>query len=69
MVAFNADERYSGDPSARSAPTIYLAAGDPLPSFDGEVVIKPNISAGARDTGRFASVAGAVDLIAEIHER
>ena len=30
-------------------------------------MIKPNISAGARDTGRFASVAGAVDLIAQIH--
>jgi hypothetical protein len=37
------------------------------PSIDDEVVVKPNISAGARDTGRFASTTAAADLIAKIH--
>jgi O-ureido-D-serine cyclo-ligase len=27
---------------------------DPLPTLEGEVVVKPNVSAGARSTGRFA---------------
>ncbi len=67
MVAFSADKRYLADISARFVPTRYLAPGESLSSIDGEVVIKPSISAGARDTGRFASPAAAADLIAKIH--
>jgi glutathione synthase/RimK-type ligase-like ATP-grasp enzyme len=26
---------------------------DPAPALDGEIVVKPTVSAGARDTGRF----------------
>jgi hypothetical protein len=67
MVAFSADKRYLAELSARCAPTLYLPPGESLPNIDGEIVIKPNISAGARDTGRFASPAAAADLITEIH--
>ncbi len=34
-------------------PTRFVAPGDPLPELEGEVVVKPVISAGGRDTGRF----------------
>jgi hypothetical protein len=67
MVAFGADKRYLTDISAPCVPTVYLTRGQSLPSIEGEVVIKPNISAGARDTGRFASTTAAADLIAKIH--
>lgn len=42
--------------------------GDAPPSLDGEVIVKPNISAGARDTGRFgpATHGAARALIARI---
>jgi hypothetical protein len=53
LVAFNADKRYLGELSVPVVPTAFLAPGDPLPSFEGEIVVKPNISAGARNTGRF----------------
>lgn len=39
--------------SAPIVPTSFVDAGDALPSLSGEVVVKPNVSAGARDTGRF----------------
>jgi hypothetical protein len=53
LVAFDADKRYLGELRARTAPTTFVGPGDPLPPLDGEVVVKPNVSAGARDTGRF----------------
>jgi hypothetical protein len=53
LVAFDADKRYLGELEARTAPTIFVGPGDPLPELRGEVVVKPNVSAGARDTGRF----------------
>jgi hypothetical protein len=67
LVAFNADKRYLADISVPSVPTRFIGPGDALPHLDGEVVVKPNISAGARDTGRFASAADASALIAQIH--
>ena len=68
LVAFNADKRYLRALSAQTVPTTFLAGGDPLPELVGEVVVKPNISAGARDTGRFgpAAHAAARALIARI---
>jgi hypothetical protein len=66
LVAFNADKRYLAAIEAPSVPTRYVGLGDPLPSLEGEIVVKPNISAGARDTGRFASPMGAVALIEQI---
>lgn len=69
LAAFNADKRYLGELSAPTVPTTFVAPGDPLLALDGEVVVKPNISAGARDTGRFgpATHDEAAALIARIH--
>ena len=53
LVAFNADKRYLGALDAPTVPTVFAGPGDPAPRLEGEVVVKPNVSAGARDTGRF----------------
>jgi hypothetical protein len=53
LIAFDADKRYLGELGVRTAPTTFVGPGDPLPALSGEVVVKPNVSAGARDTGRF----------------
>lgn len=53
VIAWNADKRYLADLDAPTVPTILVAPDDPLPALDGQVVVKPSISAGARDTGRF----------------
>jgi hypothetical protein len=50
---FNADKRYLADLSCPTVPTLFVAPGDPAPAWDRELVVKPNISAGARNTGRF----------------
>jgi len=53
LVAFNADKRYLAELSAPTVPTLFVTPGEAQPRLRGEVVVKPNISAGARDTGRF----------------
>ena len=53
LIAFDADKRYLGELGVAIAPTTFVGPGDPLPELAGEVVVKPNVSAGARDTGRF----------------
>jgi len=53
LVAFNADKRYLGRLGVETVPTVFVEPGEPVPRLDGELVVKPNISAGARDTGRF----------------
>jgi hypothetical protein len=53
LVTFNADKRYLPDLAVATVPTVFVAPGDGPPALHGEVVVKPNISAGARDTGRF----------------
>jgi hypothetical protein len=53
LIAFNADKRYLGTLAVPTVPTTFVSPGDPLPDLHGEVVVKPNVSAGARDTGRF----------------
>jgi hypothetical protein len=69
LVAFNADKRYLAELSVPTVPTTYVAPGQAMPHLDGEVVVKPNVSAGARDTGRFgpATHAEAGALIRSIH--
>jgi hypothetical protein len=57
LVAFNLDKRYLGELAAATAPTAFVGPGDPLPELSGEVVVKPNVSAGARNTGRFGPAA------------
>ena len=67
LVAFNSDKRYLADISVPSVPTRFISPGEALPSIQGEVVVKPNVSAGARDTGRFSSATAALALIERIH--
>jgi hypothetical protein len=56
VIRWNSDKAYlaelEGDGIA-VVPTRFVRPGDPLPELTGEVVVKPAISAGARDTGRF----------------
>jgi hypothetical protein len=59
LIAFDADKRYLGELEARTAQSAFVGPGDPLPELRGEVVVKPNVSAGARDTGRFGPAAHA----------
>jgi hypothetical protein len=70
LLRFNADKRYLNQLAAPTVPTTLLEPGDPLPVFDTEIVVKPNISAGARDTGRFEPSAAdtAAELVKAIHE-
>lgn len=50
-------------------PTAYVAPGEPPPTLEGEVVVKPSVSAGAKDSGRFGPAAHdqARALIERIH--
>lgn len=70
LVAFNVDKRYLGQLAAACVPTSFVAPRDPLPALSGEVVVKPNLSAGARATGRFgpATHDQALALIEHIRE-
>jgi hypothetical protein len=56
VVRWNSDKRYLGDlddAGIRVVETHYVAPGESAPALDGEVVVKPSVSAGGRDTGRF----------------
>lgn len=71
VVRWNSDKRYLGDLADAGfavVETTYVEPGDPLPDLDGEVVVKPSVSGGARDTGRFspATHASARELIRAI---
>jgi hypothetical protein len=72
LVRWNSDKRYLGDladDGIRVVETRFLEPGDPPPHLDGEVVVKPNVSAGGRDTGRFGPRTHGLarELIASIH--
>jgi hypothetical protein len=71
LLRWNTDKQYLADLGADGigvVPTRYVAPGDEAPELAGEVVVKPTISAGGRDTGRFSAEAheGALALIAAI---
>jgi hypothetical protein len=57
IVAWNTDKRYLGELAAQgipATPTVYVAPGtDWTPPSAGEWVVKPTISAGSQDTGRY----------------
>ncbi|HEY8465981.1 MAG TPA: hypothetical protein VIL04_04185 [Solirubrobacterales bacterium] len=60
IVRWNSDKRYLRDLAAAGLPvveTTFVEPGDDVPELEGEVVVKPNVSAGARDTGRFGPAA------------
>jgi hypothetical protein len=56
VVRWNSDKHYLrdlADAGIRVVDTRYVGPGEPAPELEGEVVVKPNVSAGGRDTGRF----------------
>lgn len=56
LIAWNSDKRYLADLHEAGIPvveTTYVGPGDPVPPIESEIVVKPTISAGARETGRF----------------
>lgn len=71
VIAWNSDKRYLGDLAAAGVPVVptsYAGPGDPIPGLEGELVVKPAVSAGARSTGRFGpgSHEGAAELVERI---
>lgn len=65
LLRWNSDKRYLADLAEAGLPvvaTLFAGPSDPLPDLEGEVVVKPAISAGARDTGRFSASAHAQAL-------
>jgi hypothetical protein len=60
IVEWNSDKHYLADLAAAgiaTVPTVYVKPGGAEPELAGEVVVKPAVSAGARDTGRFSPAA------------
>jgi len=53
LIAFNSDKAYLGALGVPTVPTTYVVPGADVPPLRGEVVVKPTVSAGGRDTGRF----------------
>lgn len=56
LVRWNTDKRYLAELDGGGLPvppTLLIAPGGNVPEFHDEVVIKPVVGAGARDTGRF----------------
>ncbi|HEX3803166.1 MAG TPA: hypothetical protein VHV75_10020 [Solirubrobacteraceae bacterium] len=70
VVTFNSDKRYLPELGVPTVPTAFVEPGESLGPYSGEIVVKPNISAGARDTGRFEQDAqgDAAALVARIHD-
>lgn len=72
LIEWNSDKRYLADLADAGlavVPTVFSGPGDPVPELEGEVVVKPAVSAGARDTGRFGPSTHdeARELIGRIH--
>jgi len=72
LVRWNSDKRYLADLERAGVPvveTAFLEPETPMPVLSGEVVVKPNVSAGGRDTGRFgpAHSEEAAELVRRIH--
>jgi hypothetical protein len=60
MVRWNSDKRYVADLAEAGLPVVptrYVEPGEPVPELEGEIAVKPTISAGGRDTGRFGPAA------------
>jgi glutathione synthase/RimK-type ligase-like ATP-grasp enzyme len=72
VLEWNSDKTYLAD--LRSAglpvvPTLFVPPGGGLPAIESEVVVKPTVSAGSRDTARYEGKddAGWASLIGAIH--
>ena len=71
VIRWNSDKHYLADLFAMGidvVETTYVEPGEPAPEVVSEIVVKPTLSAGARDSGRFgpASSGAARDLIERI---
>jgi glutathione synthase/RimK-type ligase-like ATP-grasp enzyme len=56
LLRWNSNKRYVGDLGDAGLPVVptrYVEPGDEVGPLEGEVVVKPVVSAGGRDTGRF----------------
>lgn len=56
VLRWNTDKRYLDDllhAGLPVVPTAFVTPGGPRPPLRGEVVVKPSVSAGSRDTARF----------------
>lgn len=74
VLAWTTDKRYLAEVAAAGlpvVPTSFLAPGEALPAeLPEELVLKPTVSAGSRDTGRFRPATdrrAAAALLAAIH--
>jgi hypothetical protein len=72
LVRWNSDKAYLADLEQEGiaiVPTAFVAPGEAPPELGGEVVVKPSISAGGRDTGRFGPAAHtrALGLLERLH--
>lgn len=72
VIRWNSDKRYVGDLAAAGLPVVetnYVEPGEEPPELPDELVVKPTLSAGGRDTGRFsrATHTDAQRLIETIH--
>jgi hypothetical protein len=68
VLEWNTDKRYLAELPGAVA-TAFVAPGEPFAAPDGEYVVKPTVSAGSRDTARFApgEEERAQALVAAIH--
>lgn len=56
LVRWNSDKRYVADLARDGVPVVeteFVDPGDPAPPLEGEIVVKPTVSAAGRDSGRF----------------
>ncbi|MCW2621703.1 MAG: hypothetical protein JWL64_1305, partial [Frankiales bacterium] len=70
VLAWNTDKVYLRDLETAGipvVPTTFVAPGERYLPPDGEVVVKPSVSAGARDTERFGAGADGAALVARLH--
>lgn len=74
VLAWNTDKRYLAEVAGAGLPvvqTTFLDPGEPLPAgLPEELVLKPTVSAGSRDTGRFRpaeELGAARELLTTIH--
>jgi hypothetical protein len=72
VVRWNSDKAYLAELEREGidiVPTDFVPPGERLPDLAGEVVVKPSVSAGGRDTGRFGPAAHeqALGLLGRLH--
>jgi glutathione synthase/RimK-type ligase-like ATP-grasp enzyme len=70
VVAWNVDKRYLDDLAAAGVPvvpTTFVPPGERPPAVEGEVVVKPSVSNGSRDTARISTAEPLAALVGRIH--